>query len=759
MKESMIHLNVLRRARFVSIVLIIAFAALAIRILWIQTAQYDRYQAKVIEQMTTESTVNADRGNIYDTNGILIATNVTTYRIFIAPKTIAEAQEKADEQGSGVVLSELIATGLSERLYAGYGVTYYDVLEQTTYTKYLDRTIARQVDEETADSILAFIDENDLERMVYMEATGTRYYPYGTLASHLLGFTGSDGTGLYGLEYSYDTLLSGTPGKYIVARDAQGNEMPYEYEEYIEAVDGYNLTMTIDVFIQAALEEQLRVAYEESGGKNRACGIAMDPNTGEILAMATYPPYDLNDPWQLNSYDIATLQSSGLGSDTEEYSVLKSSLLLSSWSNKALNEAYIPGSTFKIITSAMALEQGVVEQTDPFSCHGHYVVSGITIRCHKTTGHGPLTFAGGIQQSCNPILMEVGLRVGLEAFYDYFNAFGYLSKTGIDLSGEGNSVFHDKDNFRILDLATASFGQNFKITPVQHIRALSAIANGGYLVTPHVVSTVSDDDGNVIESIGTTQVRQVVSTQVCTMLSEILEAGVSQHGGARNAYVAGYRIAAKTGTSEKIGDNDDAYICSCVAYAPAEAPVICALIMVDEPTQGSLYGSTVAAPYIAKFMETVLPYMGVEAAYTEEELAKMAVTVPDLRSYTVEQATAAAKRRGLNIRVVGNGTYVTSQTPQGGTKVEKENGLVVVYTGDSKAQQSVKVPDLLGMSAMAANQMLINSGLNIRIDGTQNYLSGTGAAVVSQSPAAGEIVAPGTVVNVTIRYLNEQDLE
>ena len=759
MKESMIHLNVLRRARFVCIALVAVLVLLAVRILWIQTAQYDRYQAKVIEQMTTESTVNADRGNIYDTNGILIATNITTYRVFIAPRTIAEAQAEADEQGEDVNLAELIALGLSERLYDGYDVTYYDVLEQTTYTRYLDRTIARQVDEKTADSILAFIDENELERMVYMEATGTRYYPYGTLASHMLGFTGSDSTGLYGLEYSYDTLLSGTPGKYIVARDAQGNEMPYEYEEYIEAVDGYNLTSTIDVFIQAALEEQLRTAYEESGGQNRACGIAMDPNTGAILAMATYPPYDLNDPWQLNSYDTATLLSSGLASDSEDYAKLKSSLLLNSWSNKALNEAYIPGSTFKIITSAMALEQGVVEEKDAFTCNGAYYVSGIKIRCHKTEGHGHLTFAGGIQQSCNPILMEVGLRVGLEAFYDYFNAFGYLSKTGIDLAGEGNSVFHVQDNFRVLDLATASFGQNFKITPVQHIRAISAVANGGYLVTPHVVERVTDDNGNVIEEASTKQVRQVVSTAVCAQISRILEAGVSQNGGARNAYVAGYRIAAKTGTSEKIGDNDDAYICSCVAYAPAEAPAICALIMVDEPTKGFLYGSTVAAPYIAKFMETVLPYMGVEAEYTDEELAKMAVTVPDLRSYTIEQATAAAKRRGLAVRVVGSGKYVTSQTPQGGTKIEKENGLIVIYTGDSTAQSTISVPNLSGMSAMAANQTLINSGLNIRIDGTQSYLSGTGAAVVSQSPAAGELAAPGTVVSVTIRYLNEQDLE
>ncbi|MBQ7338578.1 MAG: PASTA domain-containing protein [Clostridia bacterium] len=757
MKESMIHLRVLRRARVVSLLVIVAVALLLVRILWIQTVQYDTYQAKVIEQMTTESTVSADRGSIYDTNGILIATNITTYRIFIAPRTIAEEQSEADEEGVQVDYNTVIAQGLSSLLGEGYGITEEFVRKQLEYTYYLDRTIARQVDEETADAVLAFIDENELERMVYMEATGTRYYPYQTLAAHLLGFTGSDGTGLYGLEYSYDTLLSGTAGKYIVARDAQGNEMPYEYEEYIEAVDGYNLTTTIDVFIQAALEEQLKVAYEESGGQNRACGIVMDPNTGAILAMATYPTFDLNDPWTLNSYDTATLLNSGLQAGSEEYSEMKSALLLSGWSNKALTEAYIPGSTFKIITAAMALEQGVVKTTDHFTCTGVYSVNGIKIHCHKLVGHGALNFTGGIQQSCNPVLMTVGLRIGLTTFYDYFNAFGYLGKTGIDLAGEGNSVFHNPEKFAVLDLATASFGQNFKITPIQHIRAISAVANGGYLVTPYVVQTVTDDSGNVIESASTEQTRQVVSTEVCDTISKILEEGVSVSGGARNAYVAGYRIAAKTGTSEKIGDNDDAYICSCVAYAPAESPVVCALIMVDEPTKGTLYGSTVAAPYVAKLMETILPHMGVEAVYTEDELAKLAVTVPNLRYYSLNQAQKSAERVGLTLKVVGDGEYVMSQSPAGGSEIEKENGVIVVYTGDAVAENTLSVPDVSGMSALSANRHLVNSGLNIRIEGTQSYTSGTGAVAVSQSPAAGELVAPGTVVTVSFRYLNETD--
>jgi stage V sporulation protein D (sporulation-specific penicillin-binding protein) len=755
----MIHLRVLRRARVVSMIVACAIVLLLIRILWIQTVQYDTYQAKVIEQMTTESTVRADRGSIYDTNGILIATNITTYRIFIAPRTIAEEQAEAQEDGKDTDFGALITQGLSTLLGEGYGITEDFVRKQLEYTYYLDRTIARQVDEETADRVLAFIDDNELERMVYLEATGTRYYPYGSLAAHLLGFTGSDGTGLYGLEYSYDTQLSGTPGKYIVARDAQGHEMPYEYEEYIEAVDGYNLTTTVDVFVQSALEEQLKIAYEESGAQHRACGIVMDPNTGAVLAMATYPTFDLNDPWTLNAYDSAKLAASGLAQGSEEYAKLKSELLLSGWSNKALTEAYIPGSTFKIITAAMALEQGVVKTTDQFNCSGVYTVNGIKIHCHKLIGHGALNFCGGIQQSCNPVLMAVGLKVGQQTFYDYFRAFGYLGKTGIDLSGEGKSVFHDPAKFAVLDLATASFGQNFKITPIQHMRALCAVANGGYLVTPHVVQTITDNSGNIIESTTTSQSRQVVSTEVCDTISKILEEGVSVAGGARNAYVAGYRIAAKTGTSEKIGDSDrdDAYICSCVAYAPAESPAVCALIMVDEPTKGTLYGSVVAAPYVAKLMETILPHLGIEAVYSEAELAKLAVTVPNLRYYSLNQAQKSAERAGLTLKIVGDGEYVMSQNPTGGTKIEKENGVIVVYTGDAVAENTLSVPDVIGMSALSANRHLINNGLNIRIEGTQSYTSAAGAVAVSQSPAAGEMVAPGTVVTVSFRYLNETD--
>lgn len=750
----MIHSCVLKRARVVGFALIGLFVLLLIRVFWIQTVDYDRYQAKVIEQMTTESTVNAKRGNIYDRNGVLIATNISTYRVFISPSTIASAQNKAGEERN---LIDLISRGLSAELNEEYGITYDFVAKQTEYTKYLDRTIARHVDEKTADRIVAFIGEHKLSNMVYLEATSSRYYPYGSLAAHLIGFTGSDGTGLYGLEYIYNEQLAGTPGKYVIARDAQSNEMPFKYEQYIPAVDGYDIISTIDIFVQAALEEQVKAAYENSGGKNRASGIVTDPQTGEILAMAVYPSFDLNDPWALNDYDEKVLESSGLIPGTNAYANLKSTLLLNTWSNKAITEAYVPGSTFKIITAAMALEEGKVPDRYSLNCSGAYTVNGVVIHCHKTTGHGTLTFAGGIQQSCNPVLMDIGLRVGQTAFYNYFEAFGYLEKTGIDLPGEGNSIFHKQDNFQVLDLATASFGQNFKVTPIQQLNAISSIANGGYLLTPHAVMKIVDGEGNIVQSSSATTKRQVISTEVCNSISNILKEGVAGDGGARNAYVAGYRVAAKTGTSEKVGDNKDAYICSCIAYAPAENPRVTVLIAVDEPTQGLLYGSTVAAPYVARVLETILPYMGVEAVYTEEELENLAITVPDMSGYTLDRARVQAELLGVSLRVVGNGDVVTSQMPASGAKMEVNGGVLVVYTGDAVEENSVTVPNLVGKSAAAANQLLINSGLNIRITGTKHHLTGIGTTVVSQSHAPGEKVAPGTVITLVFTTPGETE--
>ncbi len=755
------------RASWICIIFSVLFLLLACRIFIIQVFNFEEYEQKVLDQMTQETTVSADRGNIYDTNGVVIATNITTYRLFIDPAAIS--RRSADD---GVNYAELIARGVAA--IDTLGISYDDVMKQMEYTKYRDRTLMRHLSEEQADAVRAFIAaaEIDDKALLHLQATSKRYYPYDTLASHVLGFTGGDGNGLYGLEMQYDDILSGTDGKYIGAKDSYGNEMDYDYESYIPAIDGYNITTTIDVYIQAELEEQLKTAYIESGGKNRACGIVLDVDTGAVLAMAVYPSYSLNDPWELNYQAAEKLKDSELIEGSEEYNALKQQLLLETWANKAIGELYMPGSTFKVITAAMAYEEHIVKESETFSCPGYWMVDGHKIHCHYHKGHGDMTFARGLQQSCNPILMQMGLRLGVENYYKYFSAFGYFEKTGIDASGEEFTkegvTFWDNDTFTSAPvyLATASFGQNFKISPIAHISAINAVANGGNLVTPHFIKEITDNEGNVIFSYETEVKRQVISADTAKQVSKILEEGVATDGGSKNAYVAGYRIAAKTGTSEKkdvhIPDNEYIpYVCSAIAYAPVEAPEISVLFMVDEPTEGVLYASVISAPYVANLMAEVLPYVGVEAEYTEEELKNKAVITPSLvQLETADAVKKAEEWFGFDVEVVGDGKYVLAQSPAGGTLVEPASAKVVIYTTDEAVQQrkTVKVPDLLGMTALAANGTLTNAGLNLKISGTTNYASGKGAVVVEQSIAPGETVELGTVIELTIRYLDDSDV-
>ena len=752
----------IKRAAILGLVVSLAFALLLLRILLLQTVEYKKYQAKVISQITTETVIEADRGAIYDANGILLAGNVTTYRVFISPRTIKEQSAE-----TGVDYADMVSHGLSELLE---DVSYEDVHYQTTKTQFLDRTVARKVTSDVAKQIRELIAKNGLEDMIYLEATATRYYPYETLAAHTIGFTNRDGAGIYGLEYAYEEYLKGTDGKYVTARDADGNEMPYDYESMIPAVAGYQINTTIDVFVQAALDEQVKAAYIESGGENRACGIVMDVNTGDVLAISVYPTFNLNNPWQLNEESLKVLEESGLDKESEEYGKLSQELLLTTWNNKAVTEVYMPGSTFKIITAAMACEENLVSLTETSYCPGYHIVNGHKIKCHKVQGHGTLTFPEGIQQSCNPWLMRLGERIGTKNFYNYFKAFGYFEKTGIDLPGEGSTVegvtFWNKGTFESADiyLATASFGQNFKISVLGHVTAIAAVANGGDLVTPRLVKSITDTQGNVIKSFEPEIRRQVISDQTCKTISKILEEGVSGNGGAKNAYVAGYRIAAKTGTSEKKDLRDEngelidgKYICSTVAYAPADDPQYITLIMVDQPTQGTLYGSVVAAPYVANVMETILPYLGVEAVYTDAELEKMAVKAPGVKWWSVDAARGYAESSGFELVVVGNGDTVLAQSPAEGTRVEKGNAKLIVYTERSMEEKTVKVPDLSGKTAVAASQLLANSNLNIKISGTYNYMSGTAATVYEQSIEPGTQVPIGTTVTVYFRDENVAD--
>ncbi len=640
MAEGPIKSKAIKRSTLVAVLVFVVFGLLLFRILMIQTVSFDKYQSKVINQMTTESSVPADRGKIYDKNGNVLATNITTYRVFVSPSAIVAAEEK-----SGRKYADAISKGLSNLIE---DVTYEHVRDQiTNYSNKLDRTISKSVYEAKADEIREFISVNKLENMIFLEAQSTRYYPNGSLAAHVLGFASSDGDGLYGLELQYDDYLSGVDGYYIRARDSFGNVMPFEYASYIEAVDGYNLNTTIDSTVQGYLENELESIVENHVVGNRACGIVMDVNSGAIIAMATSSPFDLNNPRELDSLSLelmAHLKEEGVSEDSEEYEKIKTELLQVMWSNKAVTESYIPGSTFKIVTASMAFEEKLVNLSESVNCPGHKTLFGHTIHCHERKGHGTLSFAQGLQQSCNVWFMTLGDRIGVEKYQDYVETFGYTEKTGIDLPGEGNSIF--AEDMSELDLAIYAFGQNFTVTPIQQITAVASVANGGTLVTPYLVESVSDDAGNVIYKHSTTTKRETISEETCKTISQILEEGVSGGGGAKNAYVKGYKVAAKTGTSEKkerecprcgytgilTGTEEDiqyyvcsvckyeatsdefevneGYVCSTVAYAPADDPQYAIIIIVDEPNRGA-YGSTVAAPYVANVLKNALPYLGV----------------------------------------------------------------------------------------------------------------------------------------------------
>ena len=492
-----INRRIAMRATIISLVCIVAWTAIIARLFDLQIVNYNKYQAKVLDNIQRETMLTAKRGIIYDRNMVQLATNYTVYRVFISPRDI-----ESDEQ------ARLIANGLTEIL----GVDYDEVIYRAGRKGRADETIKKNVSEEDADRVLEFITENKLNRQIHLEASTSRYYPYGALASHVIGLVGTDG-GLLGLELEYNEYLSGSSGRYLTARNAYGLSMPYKYDTYIDASNGANLVTTIDLTLQSMLEKELEKTYHDSNPLNRVTGIAMNPKTGAVLAMATYPSFDLNNPYALTAEFQAKLDESGYEPGSTEYKSLFNTLLYTMWKNKAVSELYEPGSTFKVITASAALEENVVKLTDKFHCGGSMMIEGYgkPIHCWRRIGHGTVTFEVGLQQSCNPTLMQLAARLGRDKFYEYFKAFGYTEKTGIDLPGEANSYYHSFAGFNQVELAVYSFGQTFKVTPLMQLTGISTVANGGYLVTPYVVEKLIDDDGNVLMSRETQVKRQVIS--------------------------------------------------------------------------------------------------------------------------------------------------------------------------------------------------------------------------------------------------------
>ena len=746
MENIKISSKIVKRSLFLLGIFLIIAMIIVIRLFKLQILGYESFQKSVIDQLTVETNVNPSRGIIYDRNGNVLATNKSVWVLYICPKNIENA--------------DFIAQGISSIT----GIDKKTILEKAKKTGYKYQILHNSLDKKTADKIRKFIDENDLTEQIKLNSSAKRYYPYGDLASHALGFVNADGTGIYGIEKVYNNILEGTNGRYITAQNAQSGDMPFQYEAYIEDENNYNLVSTIDLYIQYQLEIVLESASVESGAQNRATGIVMNPKNGEIYAMATYPSFDLNNPYKLDENSQEKLDSAyELGSEEYQKEYLNS--LFTMWNNKAVSELYEPGSTFKIVTTSVALQENAANVLSRFNCTGSLKIDGYyrAISCHKRTGHGSIDFAQALQQSCNPSMMTLAMRIGKEKFYEYFKAFGYSSRTGIDLPSESYGYYHSYDDFSNVSLAVYSFGQTFKTTAIQQLCAVSTVANGGYSVTPHLFKQIVDNNGQIIYENTNGVSDQVVSSEVCATISKILKEGVDGAGGAKNAYVAGYSVAAKTGTSEKKDKYDEngntSYrVSSCVAYAPSEDAQVAVIIIVDEPSIGSAYGSVVAAPYVSQLLELILPYMGIKAEYSELDEEHKQVKVLDYSGKNVGEAAESLKGQGISYEIIGDGTIVLSQIPKGNSEIYQKTGRVLLYTSDnSHLSNMTTVPNLINMSPEEANKALVDSKLNVKINGAMNFSIGQGAKVVSQSHSPGEIVPCAEVITINIIYTDDKE--
>ena len=726
------------RVRLVMLMLGAAMAVLIVRLFYLQVVQADMWKEKASSQQMYSTSITATRGNIYDRNMKTLARSVTVWTVFISPAEMKEEQR------------ELVASGLSEILDVDYDMVYEKSLKTWRYNE----TIKKKVDNDTADEVTAFIQENDI-RGIYLTEEAMRYYPYGNLASTVLGFTGSDGSGAYGLEAYYNKALSGTDGVIASVRNAKGTAMPFSEQQIYDAEDGQSLVLTIDETVQHYLEKHLENAVQEHEVQNRAVGIVMDVKTGEILAMSTKPDFDPNEPSAI--YDTATAEALAeqleeAGGDEEKLDAYYEALgeaQLAQWRNKAISDPYEPGSVFKLITASAALETGTVTGSTPFYCPGYIEVAGNRIACWKAGGHGNIDFVGAIKGSCNPAFIMTGQALGAELFMEYLDKFGLYDVTGVDLPGEATSIMHSREtmlNENMASLSSASFGQTFKVTALELMTAVNATVNGGYLMQPYVVSQVLDSDGNVISSTEPVVVRQVISEETSALVASYAEQVVSGEGGSgARAAVPGYRIGGKTGTSQKLDQEGDETILSFYGFAPADDPEIAVLVMLDEPQKNNQYGSVIAAPVVGNILADILPYLGFEPSYTEEELSSADMATPYLINYGLQEAQSTLVQAGLEYRVVGSGTTVVGQTP-GAAMPIPGGGTVVLYTEEGE-KTTASVPYVIGKTGNEANRLILNAGFNIKIEGES--LEHEGCVAVAQSIEAGENAEIGTVITVT----------
>ena len=733
--KNFIHTKKLRR---VLIVTILIFVLLVGRIGYLQFVQGNELKELAYQQQTINQIISPKRGNIYDRSGKALAISAQVDTITINPTKI-----KKDSDEDTKKLKEKVAKGLSEI----FELDYEEVLQKVSSESQLE-TIVKKVEQEKVDELKTWMDENDITVGINIDEDTKRYYPYSTVASSVIGFCGNDNQGLSGIESKWDSILTGTPGKIVSSKGSDQQEIPNAEETYISAENGSDLTLTIDLNIQTIIEKYLKQAVEENKCSRGGNVIVMDPKTGDILGMASYPDYDLNSPYTPNSTLAQTYDSLS----SEE----KSEALQKMWANKSVAETYEPGSTFKIITSAVALEENITttDKAGDFYCKGYEEfedassTQSIKIKCWRDNPHGVQTLRQALCNSCNPAFMQLGKRIGAPTLYKYYEAFGLFNSTSSGLYGEQSSIFQKLENVGPVELATMSFGQRLNITPLQMITAISCVANDGILMKPRIVKQVTNTDTGSTTEIETTQVRQVISKQTATEVKSMMESVVTE-GTGKHAAVSGYAIGGKTGTSEPTESNkDEGYVASYVAISPVEDTQVVLLLTLYDPQEKSYQGGQVAGPVVSQMLSEILPYLGVPSdnTVTNSTDSSNLITVPDVRNKTVAEAEKTLKDAGFTTKTYVDGdsntTLVEDQMPKPGSTLPK-NSIIILYGQGNTASTSVTVPDLKGMNASQATNTLKAKNLNISIEG-----SGT---VITQDYSKDEQVPEGTIVKVTLK--------
>lgn len=722
-----------RTAILILLILVLGFGAAVLRLTYLTTIQSSELQESAVDLQLADTTVSAKRGTIYDANGNVLAESASVWQVVMSPVNF-----KNDKQ------RQAAAKGLSEI----FDLEYNDVLDDTKQQSHYV-VVKRRIESDEREKVLELIDtlkkDYNCSGVIQLLDDYKRYYPKNSLASSVIGFTGSDDQGLEGIEYEYDSYLSGIPGRIITAQNARGTDMPFRYEQNVESEDGNNVYLTIDETIQSICEKYMQKGVEDNNVLNKGVCIAMDVNTGAILAMVTTDGYDLNNPYELSAKDKKKIKSTPKKKQAEAESAALSNM----WRNKAVADTYMPGSVFKMCVASAALEENLVNEKTSFTCTGSISVEGETIHCSNISGHGTQNFVEVISNSCNPAFIQIGQMLGAGKFRQYYQGFGFSDKTGIDLPGEADDSFWKEGKMGGVDLAVASFGQNFSITPIQMITACAAVSNGGYVVQPHVVSKITDSKGNVIKTVDKKIKRQVISDDTSKKMNEYLEYNTERQGAAAG-YISGYKVAGKTGTTEKRGVTkfessfSEDYISSFCGYAPADDPQIAMLVFFDTPDGDAYYGSQVSSPVFINIMSEVLPYLDVKTSYTDEELGYVDASAGDYTGVSVDEAKTAVEADGFTATVKGNGSTVISQIPTVSSGLQK-GGSIVLYTDSDSQSETVSVPSLIGLSPDEVNNVASAYGLNVSFSGATTS-SGTSS---SQNIEAGTSVSPGTVITVS----------